>query len=420
MGVATSQRVQDGRDPGFFPDGSEISPAHGYLRAGAVDRPGSRMRTNVILCGLWTLPGLVYSLQIYQVGLRMDTPSPSYWAAVFHALPVWWFWIPLTPVLVRLARKFPIRSSGAFREIAIHVAISIVITVLVAVLAGIWFSATAPFADRDRPWSTWTMDLMLSTTLHLYFWCYWLIIAAVHFLDHDRRIREQEVNAARLDALAVQSRMQMLANQLQPHFLFNALNGLSTLILRSDMAAAQAMLESLASFLRASLRMGKTGFVPLRDELDLILKYLNVENVRWGGRLRVRTEIEPAVETASIPTLLLQPLIENAIRHGVAASESYGEIFVSAAGDSGRLKIVIENDGAGLDPDWHRRSDDRVGLINTMRRLDLLYGPDHRFDLEEIAGDRVRVEISIPLRHEPAARAEAQSIEGETLAEAGE
>lgn len=377
------------------------------------------MRSALILCALWTLPGIVYSLQIYQIGLRMDTPSTSFWAALFHALPVWWLWIPLTPPLVRLARRFPIRSTGAFREIAIHVAISIVITVLVAVLAGIWFSATAPFADRERPWSTWTMDLMLSTTLHLYFWCYWLIIAAVHFLDHDRRIREQEVNAARLDALAVQSRMQMLANQLQPHFLFNALNGLSTLILRKDMAAAQAMLESLASFLRASLRMGKTDLVPLRDELDLVFKYLNVENVRWGGRLRVRTEIEPAVETAPIPTLLLQPLVENAIRHGVAASESSGEILVAAAGADGRLELVIENDGAGLDPEWHRRSDDRVGLLNTMRRLELLYGPDHRFDLREIGGGRVRLEISIPLRREPPAPGGARTGEDQAHAGAG-
>ncbi len=154
-------------------------------------RPRSRLVSFIYLTALWTLPGLVYTVQIYQLGLRLNTPSATFFDAMFHALPVWWFWVPVTPLLVRLARRYPIRSTGAFKEIAIHLAFSVIVAILVATLAGFWFSATAPFEDRVRPWSTWTADLMLSTTLHLYFWCYWLIIAAVHFLDHERRMREQ-------------------------------------------------------------------------------------------------------------------------------------------------------------------------------------------------------------------------------------
>jgi len=365
----------------------------GQSRAG---KRKSRFMSFLSLVALWTLPGLLYSVQIYQLGLRLNTPNITFLDAMLHALPVWWFWVPVTPLLVKLARRFPIRRSGAFKEIAIHLAISAIVAILVAMLAGFWFSTTAPFEDRARPWATWTFDLMLSTTLHLYFWCYWLIIAAVHFLDHERRHREQEVNTARLDALAAHSRMQMLANQLQPHFLFNALNGLSTLILRGDTKAAQSMLESLADFLRASLRMGKSRFVSLRDELDMVFKYLRIENVRWGDRLRVQTEIETAAEEAQVPALLLQPLLENAIRHGIATSEVGGEILVRASVSDDQLVVQIDNDGSGLAPDWLDKAQGQVGLANTRRRLGLLFEDSYDLSLEELDGGRVRLDLIIP------------------------
>lgn len=373
------------------------SPPIAPLSGESIDsKPRSRLHSGFWLVALWTVPGLLYSVQIYQLGLRVNTPDATFLGAMFHALPVWWFWVPVTPLLVKLARRFPIRSRGAFKEIMIHLLISVIVALGVAALAGVWFSTTAPFDDRDRPWDVWTMDLMLSTTLHLYFWCYWLIIAAVHFLDHERRHREQEVNTARLDALAAHSRMQMLANQLQPHFLFNALNGLSTLILRGDTKAAQSMLESLADFLRASLRMGKSRFVSLRDELDMVFKYLRIENVRWGDRLRVQTEIETAAEEAQMPALLLQPLLENAIRHGIATSEFGGEILVRASVSDDQLVLQIDNDGSGLAPDWLDKAQGQVGLANTRRRLGLLFEDSYDLRLEELDGGRVRLDLIIP------------------------
>lgn len=350
------------------------------------------------LTGLWTLPGLLYSVQIYQVGLRLDSTTTTFFDAMFHALPVWWIWVPMTPLLVKLARRFPIRSKGAVKQIAIHLVISVAVALLMAALAGLWFSSTPPFQDRDRPWFDWTIDLMLSTTLHLYFWCYWLIIAAVHFLDHERRLREQEVRAARLDALAAQSRLQMLASQLRPHFLFNALNGLSTLILKGDTAGAQSMLESLAELLRASLRVGEARLVPLREELAVADQYLKVERVRWGDRLEVRTEIDPQTAEAQVPALLLQPLLENAVRHGIANSESGGEVLLRTSVSRDRLIVQIENEGTGLADDWRERAEGQVGLANTRRRLELLCDNCHDLDLQELEGGRVRVVLEIPFR----------------------
>jgi LytS/YehU family sensor histidine kinase len=158
------------------------------------------------------------------------------------------------------------------------------------------------------------------------------------------------------------------------------------------------MLESLADFLRASLRMGKTRFVTFRAELDMVFKYLRVESVRWGDRLEVRTEIEPDAEEGLVPSLLLQPLVENAIRHGVATSEIGGEILIRALVSDGRLIIQIENDGVGLALDWRDRAQDQVGLSNTRRRLSLLFDDRHDLVLEEVDEGRVHLDLSIPFR----------------------
>ena len=173
------------------------------------------------------------------------------------------------------------------------------------------------------------------------------------------------------------------------------------MILREDTKSAQSMLESLASFLRASLRMGESRFVPLRDELDLISKYLRVENVRWGNRLDVQTNIEPGAEDALIPTLLLQPLVENAIRHGVATSEIGGEIVIRATKLGDQLMLQIENDGTGLSPDWQNRAESQVGLANTRRRLGLLFEDRYDLHLEELSNGRVRLELVIPFQSRP-------------------
>jgi LytS/YehU family sensor histidine kinase len=273
---------------------------------------------------------------------------------------------------------------------------SFVVAILLLVFVAYWYSVTAPFDDRDRTTAEWIWTLRNSTHFHLFILSYWLIVSAVHIVDSERRLRMQEVTTARLDALAAQSRTQMLANQLRPHFLFNALNGLSTLILRGDTTSAQLMLESLSSFLRASLRVGESRLVPLRDELELISKYLSVEKIRLGDKLEIRTQVDPETEVALVPTLLLQPLVENAIRHGIGATETGGEIVIRSDRVDTRLRLQVENDGVGLSPGWQTQTDEKVGLINTNRRLALLFENQHELRLEELSRGRVRVELEIP------------------------
>jgi sensor histidine kinase YesM len=355
----------------------------------------------LFLFAVWTLPGILYTAQIYEIGAR-ETPPTTLFSAAVHALPTWWVWIPATPLVVFLARRLPIRRGNALWTVPVHGLSSFAVAMLLLVFVAWWYGVTAPFEDRVRTTAEWIWTLRNSTHFHLFILSYWLILSAAHIVDSERRLRRQQLRTARIDALAAQSRTQMLANQLKPHFLFNALNGLSTLILRGDNASAQLMLESLASFLRESLRVGESRLVPLRDELDLISKYLGVEKVRLGDKLEVRTEIDPETEGALVPTLLLQPLVENAIRHGIGATDAGGEVVIRSDRIDGSVRIRVENDGAGLAPDWQQRAEGSVGLANTRRRLALMTDDRYEMRLDELEAGRVRVELVIPYQRKQA------------------
>jgi len=348
------------------------------------------------LLALWTLPGLLYSLQIYEIGVRSDAHF-LFRQAMLHALPVWWAWVPLTPLIWILARRLPIRGAHGSRNIVLHVVASAIVASVVVLVSSWWFSMVlTPIAERTLTFREWIWAIFHSTSLHLHVLSYWLILGAVHIVDYERRLRSEELARTQLDALAANARVQMLTQQIQPHFLFNALNALSTLILRKDTATAQRMVTALGDFLRATLRTGETHLVPLRDELALLSTYLAVEKVRWGDRLALRTEVEPGVEGALVPTLLLQPLAENAVRHGIATSEAGGEVFLRAGRIGERLRVELENDGTGLSSDWRQRAEQRVGLSNTRRRLAHLF-PEYELRLEDMTNGRVRVVLEIPL-----------------------
>jgi sensor histidine kinase YesM len=363
----------------------------------------------VFLFALWTLPGILYTAQIYEIGVR-ESPPTALIAAALHALPTWWLWVPATPLVVWLARRLPIRRGTALWTVLFHVISSFAVAMLLLVVVAYWYAITGPFDDRVRTTAEWIWTLRNSTHFHLFILSYWLILSAAHIVESERRLRRQQLNTARIDALAAQSRTQMLANQLKPHFLFNALNGLSTLILRGDNASAQLMLESLASFLRESLRVGESRLVPLQDEFDLIAKYVSVEKVRLGDKLEVRTEIDPDTGNALVPTLLLQPLVENAIRHGIGSTENGGEVVIRSDRIDTTVRLQVENDGTGLAAGWQKRAEEGVGLANTRRRLALMTNGRFEMRLDELEGGRVRVELVIPY----------QRMQGSTEAHGGD
>ena len=223
-----------------------------------------------------------------------------------------------------------------------------------------------------------------------------LIALTVYALEYERVGRMAREREGELQMLATQAQLEMLRMQLQPHFLFNSLNAIAALI-DVEPRAAQRMIDQLGGFLRQTLVMAPHAEVPLRDELALVSQYLDIERIRFGGRLRVSVEVADGVSDALVPALLLQPLVENAVRHGIQPSIPGGTLSVRAHASARALHIEVADDGVGLtsspvDPAAG------IGLRNSRERLRHSYGADASLVLEPRTGGGTLATVSLPLR----------------------
>ena len=222
------------------------------------------------------------------------------------------------------------------------------------------------------------------------------LVFVVLAADYHRLYRDRELRAARLEGALARAQLRALQAQLQPHFLFNTLNTIATLI-PEDPAAAEELVESLGELLRAALRDGGRDEIPLRQELDLLDQYLRIQERRFHDRLRVERAFAPDLADAMVPPLILQPLVENAIRHGVAARQGGGTVTVRTERSDDSLLLTVEDDGPGFQPE----SDGRligVGLANTRARLGQLYGVTGVLATGNLPGGGAYVNVSFPLR----------------------
>lgn len=206
---------------------------------------------------------------------------------------------------------------------------------------------------------------------------------------------EERARMLHMESLLHEAELKALQYQIHPHFLFNTLNSISTLVYERDTATANRMIARLAEFLRATLDNDDTYEVPLRAELDITRLYLEIEKTRLGERLEVIEEIEQEMLDASVPRLLLQPLVENAVRHGIAKRREGGQLIMSASQAEGQLIIQVQNDLMTL---HDKPCTYGIGLTNIRTRLQQLYGEKHRFEIDFSAGNSCKVTIQIPLR----------------------
>jgi hypothetical protein len=220
-------------------------------------------------------------------------------------------------------------------------------------------------------------------------------------IKHYQAFQEENKRAVKAEALAREARLQTLRYQLNPHFLFNTLNAISTLVVKGESTAANRMLVQLAGFLRSTLDGLGVQEIPLRDEISNTEQYLEIEKARLGDRLELDFSVAPGVQAGMVPPLLLQPLVENAIRHGIAPNPEGGHLAIRADRVEGRVRLTISDNGAG------RRHENRsgiqrrgVGLSNTIERLRVLYGADHRLVVHWPPEGGCRVEIELPYNQE--------------------
>jgi two-component system LytT family sensor kinase len=226
---------------------------------------------------------------------------------------------------------------------------------------------------------------------------YWALLGCLQTYKMYDRARQRELHASKLEGQLREAQLMALRSQLQPHFLFNTLQAATTLIYE-DPQGAEEMLLSLSELLRLSLQAFERQEIPLRSELEFLRHYAAIQQRRFGDRLRVEFEIEGECEVCAVPTLFLQPLLENAVNHGIGVRKEADVISVRASQDRNRLKIEIQNQAGALDGTMETLLPRGVGLANTIARLGRLYGPEHSFELCNLSPHGVRVSISIPVR----------------------
>jgi two-component sensor histidine kinase len=224
---------------------------------------------------------------------------------------------------------------------------------------------------------------------------YWIVVSIVHALSYYRRSQERERKAIELENRLTQARLEVLRMQLHPHFLFNTLHAISTLV-HKDPKAADEMITNLSELLRATLDSSDQQEIPLRQELDLLDRYLEIQQVRFGQRLQIEKQIDTSALDAVVPTLILQPLVENAIKHGIEPRPGPGRILIRAQKNDRALHLSIRDNGNGLQPAPNKP--EGIGLANTRARLQELYGSQARLLLNSGSDGGCSVELEMPYR----------------------
>ena len=227
---------------------------------------------------------------------------------------------------------------------------------------------------------------------------YGAVLGVCYAIDYYRKYREREFLATQLEAQLALAQLDSLRMQLHPHFLFNTLNGIVGLVRDNKNQAAVNMLVGLSDLLRHALDHSNEQEVELKEELNFIKLYLDIQQMRFSDRLQIEIDVEPGVLKALVPNLILQPLAENALRHGIAASVASGIVGIRGHADNGFLKLSVFDNGAGLSSDWQLKSSGGIGLANTAARLQQLYNGNHRLDVRNREGGGVEVIVIIPLR----------------------
>lgn len=347
-----------------------------------------------VAVGLGTLFGLVSAAQVHLYGHAVGREVP-----IARLIPLylarWYIWVALTPFIFAASRRWQLGGDDPGRPRALDAAMLALVSLLFALvhsvlsavvdLALVTERVPIPLAVTEHASAFFMMGLVVCSA----------IIAVHHALDYYRRYRSRELRAIHLGAQLAQTRLQLLRMQLRPHFLFNTLNAVSSLM-HEDIEAADAMLAALGDLLRAALRGDGSEEVSLRQEVELTRCYLDIMQLRFGGELTATVDIAPDALDALVPNMVLQPLVENAVLHGISRRRGGGSIQVRASRTEGTLLIEVLDDGTGLPGGWDEGTSAGVGLSNTRSRLRRLYGARHGIAMGNRPEGGVWVAIRIP------------------------
>lgn len=358
-----------------------------------------------LMAAPWLLCGLISTTQAHFLYPPKDV-EPSFFHALVWQYPPWLYLAAAAPLVALMARRFPLARDTWTRHLPLHLLANAAVAVgyaAVVVVANTLFSGDVYY--QDTPFVA-VFGKLLAKGVQLQLIVYWLIVALVHAWTFHRKARAAELATCKLETALVHAQLETLKMQLHPHFLFNTLHAIGVLVRKSDIQGSLKMLSGLADLLRLALENTGRQLVPLKQELDFLGRYLAIEQIRFRDRLDVRIDTAPEVYDALVPNLILQPLVENAIRHGIAPRAAAGRIEVRATAERGALTLAIVDDGVGLPDKFCASSSAGVGLRNVQQRLANLYPGDHLFDVSAAPGGGVAVQLRIPLAFQETDHAE--------------
>ena len=372
-------------------------PAEGFLR--------KRGTIWVSFLLLWLALGVFTAgtLLVELPPIRRIGPPPAgtlsiQWRMFWYQLAVWIAWVVLAPAALWLRRRWPLELGSLKRALPVHAAAVLLLCAAhsVLVLIANWLVMQPGHSLAEMQFNVllvywWLRDLPFAALF------YALILGIGSALDYYRKFRERQLRASQLEAQLAQAELQMLKMQLHPHFLFNTLNGITGLVRDNDNAAAVEMLVGLSDLLRQTLDSAGKQEVRLSEELEWLELYLKLQQIRFSDRLRVSINARPDTLDAMVPNLITQPLVENAIRHGIGPRARPGSVSLSAERIHSRLQLMVSDDGVGLPDGWRLESSKGMGLLNTEARLRQLFGSDFVFEVRNREQGGVEVLLAIPL-----------------------
>ncbi len=326
---------------------------------------------------------------------------------ILHDVVEWNFsyaysWVLATPLIYEIALRFNFNRNEWRRSVAVHAGASLLITLAVSCLFIAW-NTVIGLADTATPFKLRLLDLCLENLPRCF-----ATMGVAQTISYYARWREREAQSSKLETQLAQAQLEILRSQFEPHFLFNTLNSIATLI-RRDPVSAERMTVQLGRLLRASLERVGTQEISLQQELEFLQDYLKIQQTRFGDRLEVKVSVDPALLMFPLPSMILQPLVENAIRHGIAESAALGRIEIRAERDAVSLRIIISDNGPGMKNET-RQQGNGFGLRSTRARLRQLYGEHHEFRMKYNPGEGCTVMLAVPLPTAPGAAGQKRSL----------
>jgi signal transduction histidine kinase len=357
----------------------------------------SRRVSGRLIVGVATVLGIFSSFQAYNYVSLFTERKPRMPHLFALNMTYWYAWALLVPGILWLARRYRFERHHWRRAAAVH---AVGVVVFVFAHAVLTVSVREPLVvafgwRAPRWWSEFQQLFFLNFDWEMT--TYWAVVGLSHALDYRREAQERQLAAAQLQTRLAEAQLQALQRQLHPHFLFNTLHTISALMHR-DTEAADAMLARLSDLLRLTLDRLGIQEIPLKEELEFLDKYLEIERTRFGDRLTIQMEIEPEALDVCVPNLILQPLVENAIRHGIAPRVGGGRLHIVARLTGDRLWLMVRDNGPGLSSQAKLDAFNKgVGVSNTRSRLEHLYPGAHKFEFHEPSDGGLAVTLEIPV-----------------------